>query len=636
LKTAKIKADCKKTIGYGKELETAVDAARAAGALLLKEFNRAGGPRGSGGHCPADNEAEAIIRDMLGREFSSYGMVGEELGESDRKPKDSHKHVWVIDPNDGTSAFQKGWRGSAVSIALFRGGEPVLGVVYAYAARAGNGDLFTWAEGQVFQRNGREVTREQPVGSSEEATVIVSQSADSKPEANAELCAPARFRSEPSIAYRLALAAAGDGVAGVSLNSPASWDVAAGHALLIGGGGDLFRLGGQPVKYSEDGRGFFGDCVGGVGPFARELAFREWELIRRGSSATGHEGYGLLKPDRGRIVGNPGLLNRAQGCLIGQLAGDNLGALVEFERAAVILKTYPRGPRLLKDGGHWGILAGQPTDDSELALMLARSIAAKGCYDTEEAASAYARWYGSDPFDIWGTTTNALMPAFAALKEGGSTAEAARRAALRKIDSQANGALMRVAPLAVFGHSMKAGELAELARLDAGLTHPNPVCLDANAVYCIAIAAALNGQGDRTGVYDHTLDWARGNGINQEVVKALEQAKKSPPKEFQVKMGWVLIAFQNAFYRLLHAQDPEEGIAATIACGGDTDTNAAIAGALLGAAFGVDTFPSQWVDRLLTCRPMRATHGCRLPRPQTFWPVDCLVLAERLVWLGMC
>jgi ADP-ribosylglycohydrolase len=99
-------------------------------------------------------------------------------------------------------------------------------------------------------------------------------------------------------------------------------------------------------------------------------------------------------------------------------------------------------------------------------------------------------------------------------------------------------------------------------------------------------------------------------------------------------MGWVLIALQNAFYRLLHAPSPEEGIAQTIACGGDTDTNAAIAGALLGAAFGAEAFPHQWVDRLLTCRAMRATAGCRRPRPPTFWPVDCLILAERLAWLG--
>jgi ADP-ribosylglycohydrolase/fructose-1,6-bisphosphatase/inositol monophosphatase family enzyme len=620
---------------YLNELKAAVDAARAAGDLLLKEFNRPGGPRGQGGHCPADEEAEAIIRQRLGAEFPDYGMVGEELPAQDREPKDPQKHVWVIDPNDGTSAFQKGWRGAAVSIALLRKGLPVLGVVYAYAGKAGRGDLFTWAEGQAFQRNGRTMGRRPAAaGSGNGLTVIVSQSADGKPEINAEFCQPARFRAEPGIAYRLALAAAGEGVAGVSLNSPTAWDVAAGHALLRAAGGDLYRLGGRPATYSGEGRGFFGDCVGGVGPFARELALREWELIRRGRPTSVHDSYGLLRPDPAKIVSDPGLLSRAQGCLIGQLAGDNLGALVEFQTAAEIARRYPGGPRLMEDGGHWDILAGQPTDDSELALMLARSIADEGHYNIEVAARAYAWWYAGGPFDIGGTTRNALEPALAAVKAGGSAADAAKRAALNRTDSEANGALMRAAPLAVFGHGMKPDDLARLARQDAELTHANPVCRDANAVYCVAVAAAVGSHGDRKAVYDYALEWARACRLCPSVVEAVTRARTSPPADFQRSMGWVLIALQNAFYRLLHAPSPEEGIAQTIACGGDTDTNAAIAGALLGAAFGAEAFPHQWVDRLLTCRAMRATAGCRRPRPPTFWPVDCLILAERLAWLG--
>jgi ADP-ribosylglycohydrolase len=327
-------------------------------------------------------------------------------------------------------------------------------------------------------------------------------------------------------------------------------------------------------------------------------------------------------------------LSRAQGCLIGQLAGDSLGALVEFQSAAEIARAYPTGPRLLKDGGHWGILAGQPTDDSELALMLARSIVAERGYAVEAAARAYAWWSGSGAFDIGGTIGNALASALAAVKEGRSAADAAKRAALDRLDSKANGALMRAAPLAVFGHGMPPDELAGLARRDAELTHANPVCQDANAVFCVAVAAAVGGRSDRAGVYDRALGWARSRGIDRQVLTALEQAAHSPPGNFQEHMGLVLIALQNAFYRLLHAPSPAEGIAQTVACGGDSDTNAAIAGALLGAAFGADAFPMQWVDRLLSCRPMRETAGCRRPRPQAFWPVDCLILAERLAWLG--
>ena len=65
--------------------------------------------------------------------------------------------------------------------------------------------------------------------------------------------------------------------------------------------------------------------------------------------------------------------------------------------------------------------------------------------------------------------------------------------------------------------------------------------------------------------------------------------------------------------------------------GGDTDTNAAIAGALLGAVYGYSAIPLQWRDRLLTCRPLGGLPNVYQPRPKPFWPVDALEIAEVLL-----
>ena len=67
---------------------------------------------------------------------------------------------------------------------------------------------------------------------------------------------------------------------------------------------------------------------------------------------------------------------------------------------------------------------------------------------------------------------------------------------------------------------------------------------------------------------------------------------------------------------------------------GDTDTNGAIAGALLGAAWGATAMHAGWADALLACRPQPETPGCRCPRPRAFWPVDFRLLAEHLTALG--
>jgi ADP-ribosylglycohydrolase len=91
-----------------------------------------------------------------------------------------------------------------------------------------------------------------------------------------------------------------------------------------------------------------------------------------------------------------------------------------------------------------------------------------------------------------------------------------------------------------------------------------------------------------------------------------------------------MIAFQNALYQLLHAPSLEAGVVDTIMRGGDTDTNAAISGALLGAVCGREAIPAQWLDCLQNCRPEAGHPRVRHPRPECFWPVDVLELAERL------
>ncbi len=95
-----------------------------------------------------------------------------------------------------------------------------------------------------------------------------------------------------------------------------------------------------------------------------------------------------------------------------------------------------------------------------------------------------------------------------------------------------------------------------------------------------------------------------------------------------------LPCLQNALYQLLHAPSLEAGVVDTVMGGGDTDTNAAICGALLSAVCGRDAIPAQWLDSLQNCRPEAENPNVRHPRPECFWPVDALELAAELVEIG--
>ena len=85
------------------------------------------------------------------------------------------------------------------------------------------------------------------------------------------------------------------------------------------------------------------------------------------------------------------------------------------------------------------------------------------------------------------------------------------------------------------------------------------------------------------------------------------------------------------FYELVHAPNLEEALMDTAERGADTDTNAAIAGALLGAAFGVEVIPEQWRNCLLECRPSADNPRTKYPRPETYCPRDALSLATQLL-----
>jgi ADP-ribosylglycohydrolase/fructose-1,6-bisphosphatase/inositol monophosphatase family enzyme len=591
---------------WRRPLEAALDAAVAAGEILRRDFHHPGGARGGGDKAEADVEAERLIRTRLCEAFPGWGYLGEETG---RAPGEPGQPIWLVDPNDGTRDYLAGRRGSAVSIGLLADRRPVLGVVFAFAYPDDDGDLFAWAEGcGPVRRNGRAAPAPLPDALAALDVVLVSSKGDRDPETNLRCVDPGRYRTVPSIAHRLALVAAGEAAAAASLFAPGAWDYAAGDALLRGAGAVLVNEDGVTVAYAEDGTSQTLRAFAGSPPLVGALAGRPWSEVSSGPWR-GQRPASLAK---GRAVEDSGLLARAQGCFLGQIAGDSLGALVEFSTAAEVAARYPDGPRLLEDGGHWGLLAGQPTDDSEMALSLARAVVGEGRYDDGKVLEAYRAWYRTGPFDVGDTTRAALVGYLMA-------------------ESQANGSLMRASPLAILAHGARAEEAAELGRRDSALTHPNPVCRDAVAAFVVAASRAIARGGEPELAYEAALAWAR-SAAAAPVTEALVRAASEAPRCDEGHIGGVLVTLQNAFHELLHAPSVEAGVVATVRRGGDTDTNGAVAGALLGAVHGRSAIPLQWRSMILSCRPhpLRARH----PRPPSCWPVDALELAEGLLLAG--
>ena len=135
-------------------LQPVIAAVTHAGKMLVEESRRPDGPRGAGDKAEVDVEIEEYLADAL-TAVMPCRLVGEETGA---RPGDGSSFCWLVDPHDGTRAWLQGHRGSAVSVALLRDGEPVLGVVCSPMSPDRGWDLIAWAEGLPhLLRNGTEL-----------------------------------------------------------------------------------------------------------------------------------------------------------------------------------------------------------------------------------------------------------------------------------------------------------------------------------------------------------------------------------------------------------------------------------------------------------------------------------------------
>lgn len=234
--------------------EIALKAVTKAKIDLLKSFYSQPNPndRTKSWIDQIDAQAERTIREQLFAYNDHFGFRGEEEPAFNRPPKNPNDPFWLLDPNDGSSGFVEGKRGTSISLALVdqKTGLPIMGIVWAYQSPNDHGDLFSWYQGQEgVYRNGQLIKVKWEEKLSDRCVIGVSAYADESSASNFKLIAPARYRTAVGIAYRLALCAVGECDIACSISGTRDFDTAAGHALLIAQGGDILDDEGKPIVY---------------------------------------------------------------------------------------------------------------------------------------------------------------------------------------------------------------------------------------------------------------------------------------------------------------------------------------------------------------------------------------------------
>jgi poly(ADP-ribose) glycohydrolase ARH3 len=173
----------------------------------------------------------------------------------------------------------------------------------------------------------------------------------------------------------------------------------------------------------------------------------------------------------------------------------------------------------------------------------------------------------------------------------------AARSAFGGEGSLGNGAAMRVAPVAVrYAHDHTA--LMSAARASALVTHAHPLAVDAAVAQAVAIAAALN---DRP-----PLAAALGAACTPELRKSLSRAVRlidlqPAPAVLAAQLGNRATGHESvpaALYAAAAHDSIEAAITFAVRCGGDTDTIAAMTGAIAAARLGASAIPNRWLEAL--------------------------------------
>jgi ADP-ribosyl-[dinitrogen reductase] hydrolase len=281
--------------------------------------------------------------------------------------------------------------------------------------------------------------------------------------------------------------------------------------------------------------------------------------------------------------------DRTAGVLLGLACGDALGRPVEFETPARILAQYGEVSEMLANGT-WGKPAGTVTDDTDMALCLARSLVACGGFDPDDVAEQFVAWYDAEPFDVGNMTARALSR----IRDGDSWETAGQQVweGSPEGSNAGNGSVMRAPPLAV-AFAADEPRLVETSETSSRITHADPRCTAGCAVLNLALAGLLLGREDPLA---GALDRVEPPSALDDALRPVVAGDLDP--SVLESTGYVVDTLQTALWYGLHADSPEAALVEVVNRGGDADTVGAVTGAVVGARFGADALPERWLAEL--------------------------------------
>ena len=284
------------------------------------------------------------------------------------------------------------------------------------------------------------------------------------------------------------------------------------------------------------------------------------------------------------------LQDRYLGCLLGLACGDAVGTTVEFS---------PRGSFApltgMVGGGPFSLQAGQWTDDTSMALCLAASLVECNDFDARDQMERYVRWleegyYSSTGrcFDIGATTSQALHR----YKRTGDPFSGSADPY-----SAGNGSIMRLAPAPLFFYPNRDAAMHYAAQ-SSRTTHAATECLDACRLLAAILVAAFSGEDKEHALFAQERHIPEDAPLSPKIQDIADGAYRHKPIDEIDGSGYVVKSLEAALWCFYTTTSYRDAILAAANLGNDADTTAAICGQVAGAYYGIQSLPTEWLERV--------------------------------------
>ena len=292
---------------------------------------------------------------------------------------------------------------------------------------------------------------------------------------------------------------------------------------------------------------------------------------------------------------NESVKDKVKGVIYGQAIGDALGLGTEGMTDEDIAWKYPNGISHYSDifqdrhRKRWKI--GDWTDDTDMMLCIANAVIKDKGVNLTSIARNFKEWADGEPMGIGETTYKVLS--FGDYVE--KPFDASKMLwEMSHQQSAANGGVMRTSIVGLFPKAVE-----ECAVNICRLTHYDPRCVGSCAIVSLLIHSLVYEEEKLS--YHKIVDIAQryDSRIREYIDLSLNTDIRALELQDWDSVGYTLKTLAAGLWAYWNAPSFEGGLLSVVRAGGDADTNAAVACAILGAKFGFNTIPQEYVDGLI-------------------------------------